>query len=249
MTIMLTTFIPCSAKLPIFGLFAGALFNDAAWVSASMYFIGLASVIVCGILLKKTKYFGGDPAPFVMELPAYHWPSVKGLFIHMWDRAKAFIKKAGTIILLATILVWFMSSFNWSFEMVDANESILASIGNVIAPLFAPLGWGDWRAAVATFTGLIAKENIVGTFGVLYGLEEVAENGTEIWTQISQLFTPVSAYSFMVFNLLCAPCFAAIGAIRREMGSAKWTWITIAFQCGVAYIAALLINLIGNMIF
>lgn len=249
MTIMLTTFIPCSAKLPIFGLFAGALFNDAAWVSASMYFIGLASVIVCGILLKKTKYFGGDPAPFVMELPAYHWPSVKGLFIHMWDRAKAFIKKAGTIILLATILVWFMSSFSWSFEMVDANESILASIGNVIAPLFAPLGWGDWRAAVATFTGLIAKENIVGTFGVLYGLEEVAENGTEIWTQISQLFTPVSAYSFMVFNLLCAPCFAAIGAIRREMGSAKWTWITIAFQCGVAYIAALLINLIGNMIF
>ena len=214
-----------------------------------MYFIGLASVIVCGILLKKTKYFGGDPAPFVMELPAYHWPSVKGLFIHMWDRAKAFIKKAGTIILLATILVWFMSSFSWSFEMVDANESILASIGNVIAPLFAPLGWGDWRAAVATFTGLIAKENIVGTFGVLYGLEEVAENGTEIWTQISQLFTPVSAYSFMVFNLLCAPCFAAIGAIRREMGSAKWTWITIAFQCGVAYIAALLINLIGNMIF
>lgn len=167
----------------------------------------------------------------------------------MWDRAKAFIKKAGTIILLATILVWFMSSFSWSFEMVDANESILASIGNVIAPLFAPLGWGDWRAAVATFTGLIAKENIVGTFGVLYGLEEVAENGTEIWTQISQLFTPVSAYSFMVFNLLCAPCFAAIGAIRREMGSAKWTWITIAFQCGVAYIAALLINLIGNMIF
>lgn len=249
MTIMLTSFIPCSAKLPIFGLFAGALFNDASWVATSMYFIGLASVIVCGIILKKTKYFGGDPAPFVMELPAYHWPSVKGLFIHMWDRAKAFIKKAGTIILLATIVVWVLSSFNWSFEMVDTNESILASIGNLIAPLFAPLGWGDWRAAVAAFTGLIAKENIVGTFGVLYGLEEVAENGTEIWTQISQLFTPVSAYSFMVFNLLCAPCFAAIGAIRREMGTAKWTWITIGFQCGFAYIVALLINLIGNMIF
>lgn len=249
MTIMLTSFIPCSAKLPIFGLFAGALFNDASWVATSMYFIGLASVIVCGIILKKTKYFGGDPAPFVMELPAYHWPSVKGLFIHMWDRAKAFIKKAGTIILLATIVVWVLSSFNWAFEMVDTNESILASIGNLIAPLFAPLGWGDWRAAVAAFTGLIAKENIVGTFGVLYGLEEVAENGTEIWTQISQLFTPVSAYSFMVFNLLCAPCFAAIGAIRREMGSAKWTWITIGFQCGFAYIVALLINLIGNMIF
>lgn len=249
MTIMLTSFIPCSAKLPIFGLFAGALFNDASWVATSMYFIGLASVIVCGIILKKTKYFGGDPAPFVMELPAYHWPSVKGLFIHMWDRAKAFIKKAGTIILLATIVVWVLSSFNWSFEMVDTNESILASIGNLIAPIFAPLGWGDWRAAVAAFTGLIAKENIVGTFGVLYGLEEVAENGTEIWTQISQLFTPVTAYSFMVFNLLCAPCFAAIGAIRREMGSAKWTWITIGFQCGFAYIVALLINLIGNMIF
>lgn len=249
MTIMLTSFIPCSAKLPIFGLFAGALFNDASWVATSMYFIGLASVIVCGIILKKTKYFGGDPAPFVMELPAYHWPSVKGLFIHMWDRAKAFIKKAGTIILLATIVVWVLSSFNWSFEMVDTNESILASIGNLIAPIFAPLGWGDWRAAVAAFTGLIAKENIVGTFGVLYGLEEVAENGTEIWTQISQLFTPVSAYSFMVFNLLCAPCFAAIGAIRREMGTAKWTWITIGFQCGFAYIVALLINLIGNMIF
>lgn len=249
MTIMLTSFIPCSAKLPIFGLFAGALFNDASWIATSMYFIGLASVIVCGIILKKTKYFGGDPAPFVMELPAYHWPSVKGLFIHMWDRAKAFIKKAGTIILLATIVVWVLSSFNWSFEMVDTNESILASIGNLIAPIFAPLGWGDWRAAVAAFTGLIAKENIVGTFGVLYGLEEVAENGTEIWTQISQLFTPVSAYSFMVFNLLCAPCFAAIGAIRREMGSAKWTWITIGFQCGFAYIVALLINLIGNVIF
>lgn len=249
MTIMLTSFIPCSAKLPIFGLFAGALFNDASWVATSMYFIGLASVIVCGIILKKTKYFGGDPAPFVMELPAYHWPSVKGLFIHMWDRAKAFIKKAGTIILLATIVVWVLSSFNWSFEMVDTNESILASIGNLIAPIFAPLGWGDWRAAVAAFTGLIAKENIVGTFGVLYGLEEVAENGTEIWTQISQLFTPVSAYSFMIFNLLCAPCFAAIGAIRREMGTAKWTWITIGFQCGFAYIVALLINLIGNMIF
>lgn len=249
MTIMLTSFIPCSAKLPIFGLFAGALFNNASWVATSMYFMGLASVIVCGIILKKTKYFGGDPAPFVMELPAYHWPSDKGLFIHMWDRAKAFIKKAGTIILLATIVVWVLSSFNWSFEMVDTNESILASIGNLIAPLFAPLGWGDWRAAVAAFTGLIAKENIVGTFGVLYGLEEVAENGTEIWTQISQLFTPVTAYSFMVFNLLCAPCFAAIGAIRREMGTAKWTWITIGFQCGFAYIVALLINLIGNMIF
>ncbi len=249
MTIMLTTFIPCSAKLPIFALFAGALFNDAPWVSTSMYFIGMAAVIISGILLKKTKYFGGDPAPFVMELPAYHWPSIKGLFIHMWDRAKSFIHKAGTVILLSSILVWFLGSFNWSLQMVDTSESMLATIGGIIAPIFAPLGWGDWRSAVAAFTGLIAKENIVSTFGILYGFAEVAENGAEIWSQISSAFTPVTAYSFMVFNLLCAPCFAAIGAIRREMGTAKWTLITIAFQCGVAYVVALLINVIGNLIF
>lgn len=250
MTIMLTTFMPCSAKLPIFALFAGAIFNNSAWVSTSMYFIGIAAVIICGILLKKTKYFGGDPAPFVMELPAYHLPSVKGLFIHMWDRAKAFIKKAGTVILLATILVWFLSNFDWSLAMVDDTaDSILASVGSVIAPIFAPLGWGDWKAAVATFTGLIAKENIVGTFGVLYGLEEVAEDGVEIWSQVAQAFTPIAAYSFMVFNLLCAPCFAAIGAIKREMGNAKWTLITVAFQCGVAYIVALLIYQIGRLFF
>ncbi len=249
MTIMMTTFMPCSAKLPIFGLFAGAIFNESAWVATSMYFISIVAIVVCGILLKKTKYFGGDPTPFVMELPAYHWPSVKGLFIHMWDRGWSFIKKACTIILLATILVWFLSSFNWSLEMVDTPDSILASIGHVIAPIFAPLGWGDWRAAVAAFTGLIAKENIVSTFGVLYGMAEVAEEGNEIWTQVAQLFTPVTAYSFMVFNLLCAPCFAAIGAIKREMGTAKWTLITVAFQCGVAYIVALLINVIGNLIF
>ena len=249
MTIMLTTFIPCSAKLPIFALFAGALFNDAPWVSTSMYFIGMAAVIISGILLKKTKYFGGDPAPFVMELPAYHWPSIKGLFIHMWDRAKSFIHKAGTVILLSSILVWFLGSFNWSLQMVDTSESMLATIGGIIAPIFAPLGWGDWRSAVAAFTGLIAKENIVSTFGILYGFAEVAENGAEIWSQISSAFTPVTAYSFMVFNLLCAPCFAAIGAIRREMGTAKWTLITIAFQCGLAYVVALLINVIGNLVF
>ena len=250
MTIMLTTFMPCSAKLPIFALFAGAIFNDSAIVSTSMYFIGVAAVIICGILLKKTKYFGGDPAPFVMELPAYHLPSIKGLFIHMWDRAKAFIKKAGTVILLATILVWFLSNFNWSMQMVDnTGDSILATIGNVIAPIFSPLGWGNWQSAVATVTGLIAKENIVGTFGVLYGIEEVAENGAEIWSQVAQAFTPIAAYSFMVFNLLCAPCFAAIGAIKREMGSAKWTLITVAFQCGVAYVAAFLIFQIGSLLF
>lgn len=247
MTIMLTTFIPCSAKLPIFALFAGAIFQGSAWVANSMYFIGLGMIILCGILLKKTKYFGGDPAPFVMELPQYHFPSVKGLFIHMWDRAKAFIKKAGTIILLATILVWFAMNFNWQLQMVSEEESILASIGNMIAWIFAPLGWGNWRAAVASVTGLIAKENIVGTFGVLYGMGEVAEDGLEIWGQVAHLFTPLAAYSFMVFNLLCAPCFAAIGAIRREMGSAKWTWITVGFQCGVAYLAALLIYQIGSL--
>lgn len=249
MTIMLTTFIPCSAKLPIFALFAGAIFNDSPWVSTSMYFIGLVAVIVCGILLKKTKYFGGDPAPFVMELPAYHFPSVKGLFIHMWDRAKAFIQKAGTIILLSSILVWFTSNYNFSLQMVETSDSILAVIGSSLAPLFKPLGWGHWQAVVSALTGLIAKENIVGTFGVLYGIDVVTENGVEVFNQISQLFIPVSAYSFMVFNLLCAPCFAAIGAIRREMGSAKWTLITVGFQCLVAYVVALLINIIGGVIF
>lgn len=249
MTIMLTSFMPCSAKLPIFALFGGAVFGGNSWVSTSIYFVGIASVIVCGIFLKKTKYFGGDPAPFVMELPAYHWPSIKGLLIHMWDRAKSFIKKAGTIILLASIVIWFLSNFSFSLEMVDMEESILASIGRVIAPIFAPLGWGNWQSTVATISGLVAKEVIVSTFGLLFGVAEVAEDGVEVWSQVAQIFTPLSAYSFMVFNLLCAPCFAAIGAIRREMGSGKWTLLTVAFQCGFAYIVALLIFQIGILFF
>ncbi len=249
MTIMLTTFIPCSAKLPIFALFTGAIFHGSAFVATSMYFIGLITVIVSGILLKKTKYFGGEPAPFVMELPPYHIPSAKGVFIHTLDRAKSFVKKAGTIILLSAILVWFTSNYNFRLESVDINDSMLASIGTFIAPIFKPLGWGEWKAVMASLTGLIAKENIVSTFGELYGIKDAVDNMSSVWQPIAASFTPVTAYSFMVFNLLCAPCFAAVGAVKREMGSAKWTWITIGFQCLVAYIVSLLINVIGSMIF
>lgn len=247
MTVITTTFIPCGAKLPIIALIAGALFGGAAWVAASAYFIGVAAIIVTGIILKKTRRFAGDPAPFVMELPAYHLPRVKGVLLSMWERSKAFVKKAGTIILLACIGVWFLSSFNWSFQMVETDESILAGIGRGIAILFAPLGWGDWRAAVAAITGLIAKENVVGTFGVLFGFAEVAEDGAEIWTTMAASFSALGAYSFLVFNLLCAPCFAAIGAIRREMMSAKWTWAAIAYQTGFAYIASLCIYQLGML--
>ena len=246
MTIMTTTFIPCGAKLPIIALIAGALFPESSWVGPSAYFIGIGAIIFSGILLKKTTLFSGDPAPFVMELPPYHIPAAKGVLIHMWDRGKSFVKKAGTIIFVACGIIWFLQSFNWSLQMVDASESILASIGNVIAPLFAPLGWGDWKAAVAAVTGLVAKENVVGTFGVLYGMNEVAEDGIEIWTNLQGAFTQVSAYSFLAFNLLCAPCFAAIGAIKREMGNWKWTLIAVGYQTGLAYIVSLLINTIGN---
>ncbi|MDF2674632.1 MAG: feoB, partial [Clostridiales bacterium] len=211
MTIITTTFIPCSAKLPIIALVAGALFPGSILVAPSAYFVGIAAIIFSGIILKKTKSFSGDPAPFVMELPPYHVPGAKGVLIHMWDRGKSFIKKAGTIIFLASGIVWFLSSFSWSMKMVDASDSILAALGGVIAPLFKPLGWGNWKAAVATITGLVAKENVVGTFGILYGFEEVAENGTEIWASLRASFTQLSAYSFLIFNLLCAPCFAAIG--------------------------------------
>ncbi len=246
-TVMTTSFIPCSAKLPIIALIAGALFPDTSWVGPSTYFVGIGAVIISGIILKKTKSFSGDPAPFVMELPPYHMPSVKGLFIHMWDRAKSFVKKAATIIFLASALIWFLSSFSWSLEMVDASDSILASIGNLIAPIFAPLGWGDWRAVVAAITGLIAKENVVGTFGVLYGFEEVAEDGAEIWDTLRMSFTQISAYSFLVFNLICAPCFAAIGSINREMGTPRWTLIAIAFQTILAYVLSLIVYQLGML--
>lgn len=247
MTIMVTTFIPCGAKLPIIALIAGALFPGSTWVAPSAYFLGIAAIIVSGIILKKTRVFAGDPAPFVMELPVYHVPGAKGVLIHTWERSKAFVKKAGTVILLATIGVWLLSSFSWTFKMVDIEQSILASIGNVIAPLFAPLGWGDWKAAVASITGLIAKENVVGTFGILYGFAEVAEDGAQVWGSLQAAFTPLSAYTFLIFNLLCAPCFAAIGAVRNEMASAKWTWATIGYQTVFAYIIALIVYQLGSL--
>jgi ferrous iron transport protein B len=248
MTIMTTTFIPCSAKLPIIALIAGALFGGAWWVAPSAYFVGIAAIICSGVILKKTKLFTGDVAPFVMELPAYHWPTVENILRSMWERGWSFIKKAGTIILLATVFVWFASGFGWGvdgFGMVEMNESVLAKIGGWVAPIFSPLGWGNWQATVAAFTGLIAKENVVGTFGILYGFVEVAEDGAEIWSALAASFTTLSAYSFLVFNLLCAPCFAAMGAIRREMNNAKWFWFAIGYQCGFAYIAALCVYHFG----
>ena len=254
MTIMTTTFVPCGAKLPIIALIAGAFFQNAGWVSWSAYFVGIAAIICSGIILKKTKMFAGEPAPFVMELPAYHWPTVGNVLRSMWERGWSFIKKAGTIITLSTILLWFLMSFGWvdgSFGMLEAeqlNDSILASIGNVIAPLFAPLGWGDWKMAVAAVTGLIAKENVVGTFGILFGFAEVAEDGTEIWGQLAGSMTAVAAYSFLVFNLLCAPCFAAMGAIKREMNNAKWFWFAIGYQTLLAYVVSLCIYQIGTLI-
>ncbi|MCH5212799.1 MAG: ferrous iron transport protein B [Oscillospiraceae bacterium] len=253
MTIITTTFIPCGAKLPIIALIAGALFGGAAWVAPSAYFVGIAAIICSGIILKKTKLFAGDSAPFVMELPPYHMPTVGNVLRSMWERGWSFIKKACTIILLATVLIWFLESFgvkNGSFGMVeDMNNSILAGIGNAAAFIFAPLGWGDWKAAVAAVTGLIAKENVVGTFGVLYsGMGEVAENGFEVWENLRAAYTPLAAYSFLVFNLLCAPCFAAMGAIRREMNSAKWTCFAIGYQCVFAYFVSLCIFQIGSLL-
>ena len=252
MTIMTTTFIPCSAKLPIIALIAGALFDGAAWVAPSAYFVGIIAIIASGIILKKTKLFAGDPSPFVMELPDYHIPSGKNVFHSVWERGSSFVKKAGTIILLSTIVVWFMQAFgfeNGAFTMVeDMNNSILASFGNCIAWLFTPLGWGNWKAAAAAVTGLVAKENVVGTFGVLYGFGEVAEDGVEIWGTLSSEFTAVSGFSFLVFNLLCAPCFAAMGAISREMNSAKWFWIAIGYQTLLAYVSSLAIYQVGSWI-
>ena len=257
MTIMTTTFVPCGAKLPIIALIAGAFFNNAGWVAWSAYFVGVAAIICSGIILKKTKMFSGEPAPFVMELPAYHMPTVGNVLRSMWERGWSFIKKAGTIILLSTIVLWFLMSFGWvdgKFGMLDAeqlNDSILASIGNVIAPIFAPLGWtkaGEgWKMAVAAITGLIAKENVVATFGMLFGFAEVAEDGSEIWGNLAQVMTPIAAYGFLVFNLLCAPCFAAMGAIKREMNNAKWFWFAIGYQCGLAYIVSLCIYQFGTL--
>lgn len=247
MTIMTTTFIPCSAKLPIIALIAGALFHGASWVAPSAYFVGIAAIILSGIILKKTRMFAGDPSPFVMELPAYHVPKALNVLRSMWERGTSFIKKAGSIILLSTIFIWFTSNFgfvNGSFTMLEEtqlNESFLANLGSAISLLFAPLGWGDWQASVAAITGLVAKENVVATFGILYGFAEVAEDGSEIWGTLAASFTVAAAYSFLVFNLLCAPCFAAIGAIKREMNNAKWTIFAVAYQCVFAYVIAFMI--------
>ena len=249
MTIMTTTFIPCSAKLPIIALIAGALFNGASWVAPSAYFIGVVAIICSGIILKKTKIFVGEPAPFVIELPAYHMPTVSNILRSMWERGSSFIKKAGTVILLSTIFIWFSENFGFAdggFGMVDnMNDSILAAIGGILAPLFKPLGWGDWKATVSAITGLIAKENVVGTFGILYGFGEVAENGSEIWGSLAGSMTALAAYSFLIFNLLCAPCFAAMGAIKREMNNAKWFWFAIGYQTLLAYCASLCVYQIG----
>ena len=248
MTIMTTTFIPCGAKVPFIAMIAGAIFGGSAWVSTSAYFIGMAAIVISGIMLKKTRMFAGDPAPFVMELPAYHWPTLGNVLRSMWERGWSFIKKAGTIILLSTIFVWFTSYFGWvdgQFQMLSDDQidcSILAAIGGAIDWIFAPLGWGNWQAVVASITGLVAKENIVGTLGVLYG-----GGGGSVYDAMAAAFTGITAYSFLVFNLLCAPCFAAIGAIKREMNSAKWTWFAIGYQCGFAYVVALMINQFGNL--
>ncbi len=253
MTIMLTTFIPCSAKMPIIALMAGSVFQDnsiaSSWVAPSMYFVGVVMVILCGILLKRTKLFAGDPAPFVMELPQYHIPRPASVLRHMWERVRSFVIKAGTVIFISCAGIWFLSNFSWSFQMVEEEQSILASIGGVLAPIFAPLGFGNWQSATATLTGLIAKENVAGTFGVLMGFGEGAEGNPMLLDQMASMFTVSSAYAFMIFNMLCIPCIAAVGAIKAEMGSWKWMWITLAFQTVTAYLTALLVNQIGGAIF
>ncbi len=253
MTVMTTTFVPCGAKLPIIGLIAGAFFENAGWVSWSAYFVGIAAIICSGILLKKTNLFAGDPAPFVMELPAYHMPSAGNVLRSMWERGWSFIRKAGTIILLSTIVLWFLQGFGWTdgrFGMLGEGQldsSMLAVIGGIFAPVFAPLGWGDWKMTVAAVTGLIAKENVVAAFGVLFGFAEVAENGDEIWSVLGASMTGAAAYSFLVFNLLCAPCFAAMGAMKRELNSAKWFWAAVGYQTGLAYAVSLCIYQFGTL--
>lgn len=249
MTIILTPFIPCSAKLPIFALMAGVFFPTQAWVAPSMYFLGIAMVVFSGLILKRTPLFAGEPSPFVMEMPQYHLPSLKNLLIHLWDKVKGFVVKAGTIIFAGATLIWFLQSFNGRFQMVDAGESILAAIGSFIAPVFAPLGFGNWQSTVATMTGVMAKETVVATFGVLFGVAEVGEKNPELMLHLSSIFTAVSAYSFMTFNLLASPCIAAISAMRRELGSWKWTFIAIGYQMTLAYVVSLLIFQIGSAVF
>lgn len=250
LTVMVTTFMPCSAKLPIIALISGAFFPGRTWVAPSAYFIGMAAIVVSGIVLKKTALFAGDPAPFIMELPAYHLPQVSSVFKSAWDRGIAFVKKAGTIIFAACVLIWFASSYDFSLARVTEDQSILAAAGRLMAPIFAPLGWGTWRGTVATITGLIAKENVIGTFGILYGQTgEISESGNEIWQLLRNDYTAVAAYSFLIFNLLCAPCFAAIGAIHREMGDSKWTWLAISYQSGLAYCASFVVYQLGHVLF
>ncbi len=252
MTVMTTSFIPCGAKMPIIALFAGALFGGSGWIATSAYFIGVAAVIISGIILKKTKPFAGKPAPFVLELPSYHVPAAVNVLRSTWERGWSFIRRAGTVILLSSIVLWFLQAFgvvNGVFQMVDDNNtSLLAGLGSIVSPIFAPLGFGSWKPAVATFTGLIAKENVVGTFGILYGFAEVAENGAEIWSQLAADFTGLTAYSFMLFNLLCAPCFAAMGAIKREMNSGKWTWAAIGYMTVFAYAVSLIVYQLGSFL-
>lgn len=246
LTILTATFIPCNAKLPIIALIAGAFFPKQAWVAPSTYFLGMGAIIVSGIMLKKTRWFSGNPAPFVIELPAYHLPSFTGILRTMYERGKAFVKKAGTLVLLATVVVWFLQVFNWHLQMVEEpNHSILATLGRIVAPIFAPLGWPDWRAAVASVTGLLAKENLVGTFGVLFGYAEAAEDGSDFWPQLAHAFNPLAGYSLMAFNLLCVPCFAAVGALRREMMSDKLTLFAVVYQCLLAYAVSLIIYQLG----
>jgi ferrous iron transport protein B len=252
MTIITTTFIPCGAKLPIIALISGVMFGrESAWVATGAFFIGIAAIVVSGLILKKTKLFAGDPSPFVMELPAYHMPTLKNVLYSMWERGWSFIKKAGTVILLSTVVLWFMQNYGFDesgFGAVDINDSLLSLIGTSFAWLFVPLGWGIWQAAVATVTGLIAKENVVATLALLYGIAEASENGAEVWGALSDDFTRFAAFSFLVFNLLCAPCFAAIGAIRREMNSTKWTFFALGYQTLLAYVVSMCIYQIGTAV-
>lgn len=249
LTVMVTTFMPCSAKLPIIALISGAFFPKSSWVAPSAYFVGMSAIVLSGIALKKTKLFSGDPSPFIMELPTYHLPQLKNILKTTFDRGASFVKRAGTIIFVACITIWFLSSYNFHLQEVAEDQSILAAVGHVLAPIFAPLGWGSWKGAVATISGLIAKENVIGTFGVLYGhANEISESGNEVWPLLRQDFTPVAGYSFLLFNLLCAPCFAAIGAIYREMASKKWTLLAVGYQCGLAYVVSFIVYQLGHVI-